>query len=111
VVSSNAGDGIVLGDGSGVPDAQIGQMPGLLVTGNTTNGNSYDGINVDPVVPSKRYSQGMDVTLTANTGNNNGHLRIDSPCSSVGPPPVTVIDGGENMARGNDDKAQCANVV
>ena len=44
VSSNNAGDGIVLYDGSGIT-----RTPGLVVSNNTTNGNDHDGIHVDAV--------------------------------------------------------------
>ncbi len=106
VANNNAGDGIVLADGSG-----IGHQPGLLLvaSNNTTNGNSHDGIHVDATKP-QPGAVGLNVKLLANTANSNINLGIDSPGSSIGPPPITIIDGGGNTAKGNGQKIQCANI-
>ncbi len=106
VSSNNAGDGIVLYTGSGI-GCQAGT---LMVSNNTTNNNTYDGIHVDPTRP-PIGNQGLSVTLTANAANANANLGIQSPGSSVGPPAITVIDGGGNTAKGNANKVQCSNVV
>jgi hypothetical protein len=113
--NDNAGDGIVLYDGSGISWNTTYQDPGLTVSGNTTDRNAYDGIHVDPTVPAlPPYwppPQGFDVTLTDNSANKNCNLGLDSPGSSPGPPPIAILDGAGNIARGNGRKIQCQSIL
>jgi parallel beta-helix repeat protein len=64
-----------------------------VVRGNTTNGNSDDGIDVDA----------PGTTIRENVANDNGDLGIEAV------PGVT--DGGGNRASGNGNPAQCTGVV
>jgi parallel beta-helix repeat protein len=70
---SNGGDGLVIATAN------------LTVTGNIANENTYDGI----------YDLGFETTLTKNTANFNADDGI-----YVGD--ATAIDGGGNLAKGND---------
>jgi len=110
-VTGDAGDDIVLYDGSGIPWNPQWQAAGLTVSGNKTNRNAYDGIHVDATPPTRGVPQGFDVTLNANSATSNGNLGLDAPGSSAGPPPIAIVDGGDNTARGNGQKIQCRNIV
>jgi hypothetical protein len=106
-ITKNAGDGIALEDGAGIPaDGQTSAPLNLTVSGNSTNNNSYDGIHVDPATHGL-VPLGINVELDHNVANNNGNLGIEGVKNSGGSAPVTVVDGGHNAAKGNGNKAQC----
>jgi parallel beta-helix repeat protein len=64
-----------------------------VVRGNTTNGSSDDGIDVDAT----------GTTIRDNVADGNGDLGIEAVAG--------VVDGGGNRARGNGNPAQCTGVV
>jgi parallel beta-helix repeat protein len=76
-------DGIVVAAG----------VVGTVVAGNTTNGNSDDGIDVDAT----------GTTIRDNVADGNGDLGIEAVAG--------VVDGGGNRASGNGNPAQCTGVV
>ena len=108
-VVGSTGDGILLGQGSGI-GSPGGEPPGLFVSGNVVSGNGGDGIHVDPV-PVLAYGDfGIDVTLTGNRTLDNARYGIESP-GDIPALNVTVVDGGGNRARGNGETPQCLNVA
>jgi parallel beta-helix repeat protein len=76
-------DGIVVAAG----------VTSTVVRGNTANGNSDDGIDVDAA----------GTTIRDNVADGNDDLGIEAVAG--------VVDGGGNRASGNGNPAQCTGVV
>ena len=108
-VVGSTGDGILLGQGSGIGGPGE-EPPGLTVSANVVSGNGGDGIHVDPVPVMPYGDFGIDVTLTGNRADYNGRYGIESP-GDIPAQNVTVTDGGGNRARGNGETPQCLNVA
>jgi hypothetical protein len=99
-IVGTSGDGISLGEGSGVPFGQ-GHHIGLLISHNQVSYSGGDGIDLQPA------GGPMNVTLTGNKLVNNAKYGIESPGNT--PPSIIITDGGGNVTKGNG-AGQCLNI-
>jgi Right handed beta helix region len=110
-VLGNSGDGILLGDGSGIGVPGV-SPPGLTASNNIALFNGGDGIHIDPSVPNPPYPSyvsHISVTVTSNVAIGNANYGIESPGTI--PPNISVTDGGGNIASFNGKPVQCLDVA